>query len=323
MFASSAIIRTYFCTVNMFNNNILYFSLPDSPLLSERKAKSFMNGRKRTGKIVTECCHNHCNMQIIESYCAPLHVHHAGGQTRTNPIVLQEKEQELENEQNNVVDGPPPRPQAASQQQSQDEQLAQQQDQQFILQQDVTVPELTQDFDTLSDQMDSLDESATNLLADAMPALMLADEVRETSEQRLISEHDEEDLPKDKVVTDMTELLSTHNGLLEEEEEEPSENSDRPHNINRTKGNSRTNRPSSRERNSRRKNSKEKKKNKAKSGGSRERKARRKHKSKNKKNRRRKLKHGQDHEDGYTAATDQLLTSDIDLGHPRMHVSIH
>ncbi|KAJ8031802.1 Insulin-like peptide [Holothuria leucospilota] len=49
-------------------------SVSRSPFLTEERANSFLTNdrtrnRRRTGRIVTECCENYCTTRILESYC--------------------------------------------------------------------------------------------------------------------------------------------------------------------------------------------------------------------------------------------------------------
>ena len=243
----------------------LHLLVSDSPLLSERQAKTFTTGgRKRTGKIVTECCHNHCDYQIIESYCAPL----LEGQERW----YEKDNRDVVNEENNIVEEPPPHdPQPVE-----DHTLVEE-----------TAPEVSQDIiETISDQLDwddSIESETHNLLNDA--DLMLADEVRETSDVV------EELLHKDKsIIKSGTNITETQTDETLEEET-VSENSETKL-SSKTKGNSRTNRPTSRERPSRRKNSREKKKNKVRSRSRENRKGRRRNKPKKNKNRHDRRKKG-------------------------------
>ncbi|XP_072017567.1 uncharacterized protein [Amphiura filiformis] len=261
-----------------------YTGQTDSPLLSERQAKSFTSngGRKRTGKIVTECCDKHCNLQIIESYCAPL----PEGQTRTQlrHWFLHEKEKESANEENNTVEELPPPPPPRSEERDEEQ-----------------VPDVSQDL-TFSDH-DWEDSIESETLNEAI--VMLAD-------APLTEQNTEEELLHKKDIKSGTNTTMATQDEAREEDVILSESSDRT----KGKGN-RTHRPTHRpssERKSRRRNSKEKKRNKSREKKNRE--GKKKNKSKNKKNRRRKNRHG---EDDFTQPTDELIT-DIEVMHPQARV---
>ncbi len=278
-----------------FNNHLIikfYSFVSDSPFLSERQAKTFTNGgRRRTGKIVTECCDNYCNLQIIESYCAPLPQVQEGPSKPIRHAFLHERERL--NEQNNRVEELPPPPPPHPEHE------------------DEPPPDVSQELIFSDHDYESMLDSDINLVNNAQ--LMVADQAPDTTE-----ENTEELLHKDKGVVIKSGTNTTQIETRDEVDVEEMVSENRDKNLSgKTKGNPRTqSRPASRERKGKRRNSKEKKRNKTKSGSKERRERRKKNKSKNKKNRRKKNRHGQEE---FTQPTGQLIT-DIEVLHPQARV---